>query len=79
MTNCLFIGVDVALKGNQFCVMNFDQYIYFNLKFPNTPEGNEMVINKIKDIEDKFFFRKNHHRNGIYWNVFFPSSLFLFF
>ena len=58
MTNCLFIGVDVALKGNQFCVMNFDQYIYFNLKFPNTPEGNEMVINKIKDIEDKFFFEK---------------------
>ena len=29
MTNCLFIGV-VALKGNQFCVMNFDQYVYFN-------------------------------------------------
>ena len=58
MQNCLFIGVDVALKGNQFCVMNFDQYIYFNLKFPNTPQGNEMVINKIKDIEDKFFFEK---------------------
>lgn len=58
MQNCLFIGVDVALKGNQFCVMNFDQYIYFNLKFPNTPEGNEMVINRIKDIEDKFFFEK---------------------
>lgn len=58
MQNCLFIGVDVALKGNQFCVMNFDQHIYFNLKFPNNPEGNEMVINKIKDIEDKFFFEK---------------------
>ena len=58
MQNCLFIGVDVALKGNQFCVMNFDQHIYFNLKFPNNPEGNEMVINKIKNIEDKFFFEK---------------------
>lgn len=58
MQNCLFIGVDVALKGNQFCVMNFNQHIYFNLKFPNNPEGNEMVINKIKDIEDKFFFEK---------------------
>ncbi len=46
--------IDVALKSNQFCVMNFDQHIYFNLKFPNNPEGNEMVINKIKDIEDKF-------------------------
>ena len=58
MQNCLFIDVDVASKGNQFCVMNFDQHIYFNLKFPNNPEGNEMVINKIKDIEDKFFFEK---------------------
>lgn len=58
MQNCLFIGVDVALKGNQFCVMNFDQHIYFNLKFPNNPEGNNMVINKIKDIENKFFFEK---------------------
>lgn len=38
--------------------MNFDQHIYFNLKFPNNPEGNEMVINKIKDIEDKFFFEQ---------------------
>ena len=58
MPNCLFIGVDVALKGNQFCVMNFDQHVYFNLKFPNNPEGNNMVIDKIKDIEDKFFFEK---------------------
>ena len=58
MPNCLFIGVDVALKGNQFCVMNFDQHVFFNLKFPNNPEGNEMVINKIKNIEDKFFFEK---------------------
>ena len=58
MPNCLFIGVDVGSKGNQFCVMNFDQHVYFNLKFPNNPEGNEMVINKIKDIEDKFFFEK---------------------
>jgi len=58
MTNCLFIGVDVALKGNQFCVMNFDQHVYFNLKFPNNPKGNEMVIDKIKDIEDKFYFEK---------------------
>lgn len=58
MPNCLFIGVDVGLKGNQFCVMNFDQHVYFNLKFPNNPEGNKMVINKIKDIEDKFFFEK---------------------
>ena len=59
MQNCLFIGVDVALRENQFCVMNFDQHIYFNLKFPNNPEGNEMVINKRKDIEDKFFLNRS--------------------
>lgn len=53
MTNCLFIGV------NQFCVMNFDQYIYFHLKFPNTLKGNEMVIKKTKNIRDKIFFEKN--------------------
>lgn len=58
MMNALFIGVDVALLTNQFCVMNFDQHIYFNLKFPNNPQGNDMVINKIKDIENKFFFEK---------------------
>lgn len=58
MPNCLFIGVDVGSKGNQFCVMNFDQHVYFNLKFPNNPEGNDMVINKIKDIEGKLFFEK---------------------
>ena len=35
MQNCLFIGVDVALKGNQFCVMNFDQtYLFSTLNFP---------------------------------------------
>ena len=58
MPNCLFIGVDVDLKGNQFCVMNFDQHVFFNHKFPNNPEGIDMVINKIKDIEDKLFFEK---------------------
>lgn len=58
MTNCLFIGVDVVLKGNHFCVMNFDQHIFFNQKFSNNPEGNNLIINKIKEIEDKFFFEK---------------------
>lgn len=58
MSNCLFIGVDVGLKGNQFCVMNFDQHVYFNLKFSNNPEGNNILINKVKDIEEKFFFEK---------------------
>ncbi len=58
MTNSLFIGVDVSLQSNQICVLNFDQHKFFNLKFPNTPDGCEDVINKIKNIYDKFYFDK---------------------
>ena len=49
MTNSLFIGVDVSLQSNQICVLNFDQHKFFNLKFPNTPNGCEDAINKIKE------------------------------
>lgn len=58
MTNSLFIGVDVSLQTNQICVLNFDQHKFFNLKFPNTPDGCEQAITKIKDIQEKFFFDK---------------------
>lgn len=58
MTNSLFIGVDVSLQTNQICVLNFDQHKFFNLKFPNTPDGCEQAINKIKSIYDKFYFDK---------------------
>ena len=58
MTNSLFIGVDVALKTNQFCVMNFDQHIFFNLKFPNTPDGSDQFVSKLKSIYEKFHFDK---------------------
>lgn len=58
MTNSLFIGVDVSLQSNQICVVNFDQHKFFNLKFPNTPDGCEEAINRIKDIYDKFYFDK---------------------
>ena len=58
MTNSLFIGVDVSLQSNQICVLNFDQHKFFNLKFPNTPEGCEAAINKIKNINDNYFFDK---------------------
>lgn len=47
MTNSLFIGVDVYLQSNQICVLNFDQHKFFNLKFPNTPDGCEDAINRI--------------------------------
>jgi transposase len=58
MTNSLFIGVDVSLQSNQICVLNFDQHKFFNLKFPNTPDGCEEAIGKIKNIYDKFYFDK---------------------
>ena len=58
MTNSLFIGVDVSLQSNQICVLNFDQHKFFNLKFPNTPDGCEDAIGKIKNIYDKFYFDK---------------------
>lgn len=56
--NSLFIGVDVSLQSNQICVLNFDQHKFFNLKFPNTPDGCEDAILKIKTIHDKFYFDK---------------------
>ena len=58
MTNSLFIGVDVSLQSNQICVLNFDQHKFFNLKFPNTPNGCEDAINKIIKINDNYFFDK---------------------
>lgn len=58
MTNCLFIGADISLKANQICVMNFDQHVFFNLKFPNTPEGCEDIIERIKILYDSYGLEK---------------------
>lgn len=58
MTNNLFIGVDISLRSNQICVMNFDQQIFFNLKFPNTPDGCEDAINRINILCDTYGFEK---------------------
>lgn len=58
MTNSLFIGADISLKSNQICVMNFDQKVFFNLKFPNTPEGCDNAIERIKILYDAFDFEK---------------------
>lgn len=54
MTNNLFVGIDISLKSNQICVMNFDQQVFFNLKFPNTPEGCEDAIERIKLLYDSY-------------------------
>ena len=58
MTNSLFIGVDISLKSNQICVMNFDQKVFFNLKFPNTPEGCDNAIERIKILYDAYGLEK---------------------
>lgn len=58
MTISLFIGADISLKSNQICVMNFDQKVFFNLKFPNTPEGCDNAIERIKILYDAFGFEK---------------------
>ena len=58
MFDNLFIGVDVSLKSNQICVMNFNQQVLFNLKFPNTPDGCDAAIQKIKTIYDDFGLKK---------------------
>ena len=58
MTNSLFIGADISFKSNQICVMNFDQKVFFNLKFPNTPEGCDNAIERIKILYDAFGFEK---------------------
>ena len=58
MIDNLFIGVDVSLKSNQICVMNFNQQVLFNLKFPNTPEGCDDAIQRIKTLYDNFGLKK---------------------
>ena len=58
MTNCLFIGADISLKANQICVMNFDSHVFFNNKFPNTPEGCEEIIDRILKLHDQYGFEK---------------------
>lgn len=56
MTDSLFVGIDVSLKNNQVCVMNFDQHVFFNSSFPNTPLGCDSFIKKILDIYSSFNF-----------------------
>ena len=46
----LFVGIDVSLKTNQVCPINFNQDVFFNKKFDNSPSGTEKMIIKILDI-----------------------------
>lgn len=49
-TSTLFVGIDVSLKTNQVCPINFNQDVFFNEKFDNSPSGTEKIIVRILDI-----------------------------
>ena len=46
----LYVGIDVSLKTNQVCPINFNQDVFFNEKFDNSPSGTEKMIMKILDV-----------------------------
>ena len=49
----LYVGIDVSLKTNQVCPINFNQDVFFNEKFDNSPSGTEKMIVKILDVLSK--------------------------
>ena len=54
-TNTLFIGIDVSLKSNQACAINFNSDVFFNKPFDNSPKGSEHLIRTILEL------LKNHN------------------
>lgn len=46
----LFVGIDVSLKTNQVCSINFNQDVFFNKKFGNSPSGTENLICSVLDV-----------------------------
>lgn len=51
--NTLYVGIDVSTQNNQVCAINFDQNIFFNISFSNTPEGCDMLITTVTAFVDK--------------------------
>ena len=49
-TSTLYVGIDVSLKTNQVCSINFNQDIFFNQSFENSPKGCERLILKLLDV-----------------------------
>lgn len=47
--NTLFVGIDVSTKHNQVCAVNFDQHVFFNVPFENTPDGSSCLLSAILD------------------------------
>ncbi len=51
--NTLFVGIDVSTKNNQVCAVNFNQDVFFNLSFPNNPDGCDLLITSVLAFVDK--------------------------
>lgn len=58
MTRTLFVGIDVSLKSNQVCAINFNQDKIFNLSFSNTPNGSELLVSKVLETINQHHFDK---------------------
>ena len=50
LTQTLFVGIDVSLKTNQVCSINFNQDKYFNESFDNSPKGCDKLIVKLLEV-----------------------------
>ena len=46
-TKTLYVGIYVSLKTNQVCTINFNQDVFFNESFENSPDGYEKLVLKI--------------------------------
>lgn len=58
MNHTLFVGIDVSLKSNQVCAINFNQDKLFNLSFNNNPEGTSSLVSKIIELINQYHFDK---------------------
>ena len=58
MNQTLFVGIDVSLKSNQVCALNFNQDKLFNLSFDNTPSGSEKLVDSIVNLVHEHHFNK---------------------
>lgn len=58
MNHTLFVGIDVSLKSNQVCAINFNQDKLFNLSFCNNPSGAELLVSKILELTNQYQFNK---------------------
>lgn len=58
MNQTLFVGIDVSLKSNQVCALNFNQDKLLNLSFDNTPSGSSILVDNIVSLINEHHFNK---------------------